>query len=307
MADDATVCNELLTVLDWVRWTASEFERAGLFYGHGTDNSWDEALQLVLWATDVPWQRFDQVVNARLTLREKQTVLRGKHRRIEERLPLPYVTGQAWFCGLSFTINNTVLVPRSPIAELIQSGFSPWLTTEPDSVLDLCTGSGCIGIATAHAFPEAQIDLSDISAEALAVAELNIARHECGARVRVVQSDLFEQLPGKYDLIVSNPPYVDAEDMAGLPPEFLAEPRLALESGDDGLDFTRRLLGAAAQHLNPGGLLVVEVGNSAVALEQAFPAIPFMWVELQNGGDGVFLLSREQLLEYADTVADSRR
>lgn len=304
MTDDSIICDELLSVLDWVRWTASEFDRAGLFYGHGTDNSWDEAIQLVLWVTCVPWQRFEQVVGARLTRAEKQTILECRRRRIEERLPLPYVTGQAWFCGLPFTVNDTVLVPRSPIAELIQSGFSPWLTVEPESILDLCTGSGCIGIAAAYAFPDATVDLSDISADALAVADLNIARHNCADRVRAVHSDLFEQLPGTYNLIVSNPPYVDADDMAALPPEFLAEPRLALESGSDGLDFTRRLLREAARHLNPGGILVVEVGNSAAALEQTFPTVPFTWVDLQNGGDGVFLLSREQLLEYAGTVAE---
>lgn len=304
MADDALVCGELLTVLDWVRWTASEFERAELYFGHGTDNSWDEAVQLVLWVTNVPWQRFDQVVNARLTGTEKNTMLQCLRRRIEKRMPLPYVTGQAWFCGLPFTVNESVLVPRSPIAELIQSGFAPWLTADPAMVLDLCTGSGCIGIATAYAFPEAQVDLSDISAAALAVAELNIARHRCADRVRTVSSDLFEQLPGTYDLIVSNPPYVDADDMAGLPPEFRAEPRLALESGSDGLDFTRRLLQEAAEHLGPDGILVVEVGNSAAALEQAFPAVPFTWVELQNGGDGVFVLTREQLQEHAGTTVE---
>ncbi len=305
MADDATLYDELLTVLDWVRWTASEFERAGLFYGHGTDNSWDEAIQLVLWATSVPWQRFDHIIGARLTRAEKQAVLDGKRRRIDERIPLPYVTGQAWFCGLPFAVDASVLVPRSPIGELIQAGFSPWLTIEPESILDLCTGCGCIGIAAAYAFPDARVDLSDISGPALAVAERNIARHKCEDRVCAVRSDLFEQLPGRYDLIISNPPYVDACDMAALPQEFLAEPRLALESGADGLDFTRRLLREAAKHLNPGGILVVEVGNSAVALEQAFPSLPFTWVELQNGGDGVFLLSREQLLEYL--VAEAER
>ena len=195
-------------------------------------------------------------------------------------------------------------MPRSPIGELIQAGFSPWLTAGPESILDLCTGCGCIGIAVAYAFPDALVDLSDISGPALAVANRNIARHNCEDRVRAVRSDLFEQLPGRYDLILSNPPYVDAGDMAALPPEFLAEPRLALESGEDGLDFTRRLLREAAAHLNPGGLMVVEVGNSAVALEQAFPTVPFTWVELQNGGDGVFLLSREQLLEYVAVEAE---
>ncbi len=302
MGSEDTVCKELKTVLDWIRWTSSRFERAGLHFGHGTDNAWDEAIQLVAATIALPWQRLEQVLPARLTRTEKAELLRACERRISERVPLPYLTGEAWFAGLKFAVDRRVLIPRSPIAELIQAEFAPWLLQSPDSILDLCTGSGCIGIACAYAFPEAVVDLSDLSEDALAVAQTNVARHELGDRVRTVQSDLFEHLPDRYDLIVSNPPYVDEPDMSTLPPEFHWEPRLALESGSDGLDFTRRLLREAADHLNPGGVLLVEVGNSAEALHTAFPTVPFTWIDLQHGGDGVFMLTAEQLHEHRNAL-----
>lgn len=296
---DSTIFDELVSVRDWVRWGASEFQRAGLFFGHGTDNAWDEAAQLVLWSIATPWERLSQIVDTRLTSAEKRAIAALFQRRLMERLPVPYITGVAYFAGLEFKVTADTLIPRSPIAELIEQGFQPWLSSEPEFVLDLCTGCGCIGIAIAHAFPEAHVDLSDLSEPALAVAQQNIAEHALLDRVKAVHSDLFEQLPGCYDMIVSNPPYVDAEDMASLPVEYAAEPRLALESGADGLEFTRRLLREAADHLNDGGLLIVEVGNSAVALESAFPEVPFTWLEFARGGHGVFLLSREQLVTYA--------
>ncbi|MCP4465779.1 MAG: 50S ribosomal protein L3 N(5)-glutamine methyltransferase [Halieaceae bacterium] len=222
-------------------------------------------------------------------------------RRCKERLPLPYLTGEAWFAGLSFSVDERVLIPRSPIAELIERGFEPWLANQSvASILDLCTGGGCIGIACAHYFEEAAIDLADLSDDALAVAADNIARYELQQRVSTIQSDLFSALQGRsYDLIVSNPPYVDTEDLASMPAEYQHEPALALGSGADGLVLPRRILREAPRHLNDGGLLVVEVGNSGIALEQAFPGVAFTWVEFERGGHGVFVFSREELVQLA--------
>jgi ribosomal protein L3 glutamine methyltransferase len=296
---DPSVLKELLTVRDWVRWGASEFQRAELFFGHGTDNAWDEAVQLVLWAIRTPWERLPNIVDTRLVESEKKQILELYEQRIFQRVPVPYLTGTAYFAGLEFKVTRDTLIPRSPIAELIDQQFSPWLIEEPNAILDLCCGSGCIGIAVANAFPDANVDLSDISADALQVAQENIRFHQLEEKVKAVQSDLFENLPGKYDLIVSNPPYVDKHDMDTLPEEYRVEPRLALESGDDGLDFTRRLLKEAVDHLNDNGVLIVEVGNSAAALEECFPNVPFMWLEFARGGHGVFLLTREQLVEFA--------
>ncbi len=288
--------DELLTIRDFFRWAASEFIDAKLFYGHGTDNPWDEAEQLVLHAIHLAPPLGDEWLDARLTRHERERVVLNIQRRIEERIPAAYITGQAWFAGLPYSVDERVLVPRSPIAELIENRFAPWLVNEPQQILDLCTGSGCIGIACAHAFPDAEVQLSDISYDALAVAEENIQQHGMAERVFALQSDLFENLLGqRFDLIVSNPPYVDAEDMASLPDEFHAEPELGLSSGEDGLDFTRRLLKEAEDLLTEDGLLVVEVGNSWPALEEAYPALPFTWVEFERGGHGVFILSARDL------------
>ena len=221
-------------------------------------------------------------------------------RRIDERLPAAYLTGKAWFCGLPFKVDERVLVPRSPIAELIANEFSPWLRAAPKRVLDLCTGSGCIGIACAYAFPGAEVLLSDISADALAVAQDNIALHELADRVSVCESDGLASVPGKFDLIVSNPPYVDQSDLDAMPAEFHAEPVLGLASGNDGLDFTRELLSTAATALNDDGLLVCEVGNSWNALESAFPELPFIWMELEQGGHGVFVLTAAELRAHVE-------
>ena len=217
--------------------------------------------------------------------------------------PLP-ISGRAWFCGLPFTVDERVIVPRSPIAELVFNGFQPWCEQEPRRILDLCSGSGCIGIACAYAFQDAEITLSDISPEALSIADINIGQHDVAQRVHALQSDLFAGLSGeKFDLIVSNPPYVDARDMAEMPDEYQHEPELALASGDDGLDFTRRLLREAHQHLSEEGVLVVEVGNSWVALETAFPTVPFLWLEFSEGDAGVFVLTRDQLFEHRESFA----
>ena len=288
--------DQLSTIRDFLRWAASEFIAAKLFYGHGTDNPWDEAEQLVLHAIHLAPPLGDEWLDARLTGSERARVVANIQRRIEERIPAAYITGQAWFAGLPYVVDERVLVPRSPIAELIEKRFAPWLTQEPLQILDLCTGSGCIGIACAYAFPDAEVQLSDISFDALAVAEENIHQHGIADRVFAMQSDLFENLLGqKFDLIVSNPPYVDADDMASLPEEFHAEPELGLASGDDGLDFTRRLLKEAQDYLTEDGLLVVEVGNSWPALEAAYPDLPFVWAEFERGGHGVFVLTAQDL------------
>lgn len=216
-------------------------------------------------------------------------------RRIEERVPAPYLIGEAWYCGLPYLVDERVLIPRSPIAELIEQQFRPWLTGQPQRILDLCTGSGCIGIACAMQFPQAQVELLDLSFDALAVAEANIQRLEVDDRVMALQSDLFSAASGRYDLIVSNPPYVDADDMACLPDEFHHEPELALAAGDDGLDLVHVLLKQARQYLTDDGVLVVEVGNSWPALAAAYPQLPFQWQEFERGGHGVFVLKAADL------------
>lgn len=291
------LCDELLTLRDFIRWGASEFTAAKLYFGHGTDNAWDEAEQLVLHAVHLTPPLAEEWLSARLTRVEREAVLANLQRRIQERIPAAYITGQAWFAGLPFAVDERVLVPRSPIGELIQKQFSPWLENAPAHILDLCTGSGCIGIACAYAFPDAEVQLSDISFDALAVAEENIQQHDLEDRVFAMQSDLFENLAGqKFDLIVSNPPYVDADDLATMPPEYQAEPEIGLGSGDDGLDFTRRLLQEARNYLTDDGVLIVEVGNSWVALEAAYPDLPFTWIEFERGGHGVFMLRKADLV-----------
>lgn len=296
MSQSESVCDELLTIRDFLRWGASEFTAANLFYGHGTDNPWDEAEVLVLHALHLTPPLANDWLDSRLTRAERERVLANLVRRVQERIPAAYITGQTWFAGLPFVVDERVLVPRSPLGELIQKRFEPWLIQSPQRILDLCTGSGCIGIACAYSFPEAEVQLSDISYDALDVAWENIQRHDLEDRVFALQSDLFENLQGQvFDLIVSNPPYVDADDMASLPDEYHAEPELGLASGDDGLDFTRRLLAEAADYLTDSGLLVVEVGNSWLALKDAYPELPFTWVEFERGGHGVFMLTKMDL------------
>ena len=302
MSQTQDISNELFSLRDYLRWGISEFGRAGLFFGHGTDNAYDEARVLISHVLNLPFDFADDLLDARLTKVERESILSLLERRINERLPAAYLTREAWFAGLSFYVDERVLVPRSPIAELIGQGFEPWLCgSYPQRILDLCSGSGCIGIACAYQFEDATVDLADISLDAINVADINIARHDLSDRVRAVQSDVFEWLAGeRYDLIVSNPPYVDAEDLADMPEEYHREPALGLASGPDGLDITRQILRHAAEYLNPNGILVVEVGNSCIALDEAFPMVPFMWLEFERGGHGVFVMTREQLLEYAD-------
>lgn len=301
--DALAAIDELRTCRDFLRFGETCLRRGEVFHGHGFDDPWDEVLQLLLHVLHLPHDSDPRLLDARLLRSEREALVALLRKRVNERVPTPYLTGEAWFCGLPFKVNEQVLIPRSPIAELIENNFQPWLTDEPQRLLDLCTGSGCIAIALAHAFPYADVDASDLSEAALAVAQENVERHGLAEQVSLFQGDGLEAVAsvaaanGGYDLIVSNPPYVDAEDMASLPQEYRHEPSLALESGADGLDFTRQLLARAADFLNPGGLLVVEVGNSAPALEAAFPQLPFTWLEFERGGDGVFLLTREQLAD----------
>ena len=278
------------------------FETSDLYFGHGTDNAWDEAVFLVFYALDLPPDADRSVLNQQLTDIQCKAIHQLFEQRIRDRIPAVYLTGRAWFCGLPFAVDKRVIIPRSPIAELIMSGFHPWCSTEPQRLLDLCTGSGCIGIACAYAFENAEVVLSDICADALQVAQQNIQQHDLAARVSAVQSDLFENLAGqKFDLIVSNPPYVDADDYASMPDEYFHEPELALASGNDGLDFTRRLLREAHDYLTEHGVLIVEVGNSGEALDRLFPSVPFLWLEFSEGDGGVFLLTRDQLLEHRES------
>ena len=289
--------SELTTLTDFMRWGASRFVEAGLTYGHGLSSPLDEAVYLVLRTLHLPVDTPNTYWSSVLTKSEKQDVIDVLKRRINEKIPAAYIIQEGWFAGLQFYIDERVLVPRSPIVELVENQFSPWVEADDvETVLDLCTGSGCIGIACAYAFPYAQVDLSDVSDEALQVANINIEKHDATQRVSAIQSDLFANLEGKkYDLIVSNPPYVDQEDMQALSPEFHHEPELGLSSGNDGLDITKTILQEAAAHLTENGVLVVEVGNSQYALMELYPDFPFQWVEFERGGDGVFITNKQDL------------
>lgn len=291
--------DDLHSVRDYLRYASSRFAASPLFFGHGTDNVWDEAVQLVMRSLHLPLENNTVFLDARLTWEERNTILERIDRRVNERVPLAYLLGEAWFMGMPFHVDERVLVPRSPIGELIENGFQPWLGDRPvERILDLCTGSGCIGIGAASVFVDAEVVLSDISADALEVAESNIDLHGLRGRVSAVQSDVFEKVEGRFDVIVSNPPYVDAEDLADMPDEYRHEPELGLAAGQDGLDIAHRILAGAADHLTPGGLLVVEVGNSWAALDDAYPDLPLTWLEFENGGDGVFVIGEAELRQW---------
>lgn len=299
---------ELITIRDLIRFATSQFNEAGLYFGHGTDNAWDDASALVFHTLHLPHSLYANTIDTRITKEERVNILDLIDQRIKRRLPVPYLTKEAWFSGLSFYIDERVLIPRSPIAELIEKQFEPWIDAEDVThILDLCTGSGCIAIACAKAFSNAKVDASDISSDALTVAKINTLRHHVEEQVTLIHSDLFDTLPAaQYDIIVSNPPYVSAAEMSELPDEYQHEPQSGLAAGVDGLDFARRILKDAPAYLSPHGILVVEVGNSEAALADAYPNIPFTWLTFENGGGGVFVLTKEQLVGYNDGILSNK-
>ncbi len=291
--------SDLHSIKDYLRWVYSNFNRSDIFFGHGQDNPWDETVQLVLGGLQLPLDIPTDLYEGRLTQSERQRVITLLIARLGQRIPTAYLINSAWFCGLEFYVDERVLIPRSPIGELIQNRFEGLVRREPKRILDMCTGSGCIAIACADYFPEAEVDAVDLSVDALNVAEFNIERHRMTERVFPLQSDLFEQLPQEqYDLIVTNPPYVDEEDIDDMPAEFHHEPMMALEAGQDGLILVKRILAQAADYLTDDGVLVCEVGNSMVHLIEQYPSVPFKWIDFKQGGDGVFALTKTQLREY---------
>jgi len=289
-----------ITPRQLIDWASKEFESSNLYYGHGTDNAYDEAVFMVLRSLDIPFDVADNLLNHPLDASAIDKVVSLINERISTRKPAAYLLNEAWFAGLPFFVNEHVLVPRSPFAELIAEQFSPWCDADNvKSILDIGTGSGCIAIASALAFPDAKVDAVDISADALAVARRNIERHELQQRVTLFQSDLFDEIKDRqYDLIIANPPYVDDEEMAALPAEYQHEPLLGLHAGQDGLDIVKRILESAADHLTERGVIAVEVGNSQHALSEQYPDVPFLWLEFEHGGEGVFLLTREELQQW---------
>ncbi|MBV1911486.1 MAG: 50S ribosomal protein L3 N(5)-glutamine methyltransferase [Kangiellaceae bacterium] len=287
---------ELVTIQDMIRWTYCRFEENELCYGHGNDNPWDESVSLILQTLSMPLDTPDLILQSRLTMTEKTLICERVSRRINKHIPIAYLTNKALFCESEYFVDQRVLIPRSPIGELIQNHFEPWIEYQSvENVLDLCTGSGCIAIACGQYFPDAIVDGGDISTDCIEVAEINRDRLQQD-NVAFYQSDLFDNIPAKkYDIIVSNPPYVDAEDFDEIPAEYLAEPKLGLTSGNDGLELTRKILKQADEYLAEEGILVIEVGNSAQSLEEIYPDIEFTWLEFERGGLGVFLLTKAQL------------
>lgn len=290
---------ELLTLRDLLRFSVSRFNEVGIFFGHGSDNAWDEAVYLLLHSLHLPPDRLEPFLDARLTSEERSRALLIIEKRIKDRLPAAYLTNEAWLGEHRFYVDERVIVPRSFIAELLEEQLEPWIE-DPwavTDVLDLCTGSGCLAILAALAFPEAAVDAVDLSPDALAVAQRNVADYELEERVQLIHSDLFAALDPvrRYDLIISNPPYVDAAAMRALPTEYRREPEMALAAGEDGLDLVRIMLREAKARLNPGGILVVEIGHNRDVLEAAYPTLPFTWLDTRAGDEYVFLLRREEL------------
>ncbi|RLQ20199.1 50S ribosomal protein L3 N(5)-glutamine methyltransferase [Seongchinamella sediminis] len=300
---DETTTDQL-TVGQAIQYCWEQLHDSAVFYGHGTDNPWDEAVQLVLAVAGLPADAGDGVLPHVVSVTQRAEIERLLKRRIEEHVPLPYLLGKAWFAGLEFGCDPRAIIPRSPIAELILHDYQPWYAgPEPARILDMCCGGGCIGLAAAY-YSKARVDLVDLDPEALALAAENRERLGLAHRVQIHQSDLFDALaPQRYDLILSNPPYVDAGDLASMPAEYHHEPELALGSGPDGLSLTRRILARAADYLSDTGLLVVEVGNSWEALEAAYPRVPFTWLEFEHGGHGVFALSAAELQEFSASLS----
>jgi ribosomal protein L3 glutamine methyltransferase len=290
---------DLVTLRDWLRYAVTRFGEAGLAFGHGTTNAYDEAAYLLLHALHLPLDRLEPFLDARLTQPERVRVAELMQRRIDQRVPAAYLTHEAWLGDFRFYVDERVIVPRSFIAGLLPDGFAAYVgdADAVHNVLDLCTGSGCLAILLAHAYPAAEIDAVDISSDALAVAQRNVSDYGLTERINLIRSDLFANLADKsYDLIASNPPYVTAVAMADLPPEYRHEPALALAGGEDGLDAVRRILKDAPRFLAPGGSLVVEIGHNRAGVELAFPRLPFVWLETEGSADAVFLLTREELV-----------
>lgn len=294
-----TEVHDLATLRDWLRYAVSRFGEAGLAFGHGSANAYDEAAYLILHALHLPLDRLEPFLDATLTQGERTRLLELLVRRVDQRVPAAYLTHEAWLGEFRFYVDERVLIPRSFIAELLPDGLAPWVG-EPDAVaaaLDMCTGSGCLAILLAHAYRDADIDAVDVSADALTVAQRNVADYGLADRINLIRSDLFANLPEKsYDLIISNPPYVTSVAMAGLPPEYRHEPALALAGGEDGLDAVRTLLREAPRFLNPDGTLVVEVGHGRAAVELAWPRLPFVWMETATAPDSVFVLKRADII-----------
>ncbi|MDD4978753.1 MAG: 50S ribosomal protein L3 N(5)-glutamine methyltransferase [Gallionella sp.] len=289
---------DLFTIRDYVRFAVSRFHQANLFFGHGSSEAYDEAVYLVLHTLHLPLDRLEPFLDARLTESERSALIHILQRRVEERIPAAYLTKEAFLGEFSFYVDERVIVPRSFIAELLRDSLSPWVA-DPEavhSVLDMCTGSGCLAILAAHMFPNAGVDAVDLSLDALDVAQHNVDDYELNDRVQLIESDLYAKLGNKkYDLIISNPPYVDAPSVADLPPEYLHEPELALGSGEDGLDATRTILKHAAKHLTDNGILIVEIGHNRDILESVYPKLPFTWLDVTAGDQFVFMLHRNDL------------
>ena len=311
MINNNTTVNEIITVRDWIRLAVSEFEASDIFYGHGTDNAYDEAVWLIMSALHLPMDTLNNFLDARLTSTERTKLAALIEQRITQHIPTAYLVKEAWLQGLKFYVDERVLIPRSFIAELLNQddagnwGLSPWIEFPElvESAADICTGSGCLGILLASAFPNAAIDVIDISQDAIDVANINIANYGLQDQVTAIQSDMFSALQDKkniykkYDVIISNPPYVDAPSMAALPAEYQNEPQLALGSGVAGLDHTHTILREAANHLNDDGILIVEIGHNREALEAAYPNLVFNWLEVSSGNEFVFLLTKSQLTQ----------
>lgn len=301
-------CDELSTVADVLRWSVTQFENNDLFYGHGTDNSWDEAIVLLVHFLNIDSDNLPHILQAKLTNSERIEYFTLLEQRINQRVPLPYITNQAWFAGMDFYVDERVLIPRSPVAEAIRNNLQPWLTTSHDlEVLEIGTGSACIACALVEQFVHQNININvdavDISKDALEVAKINVSHHGFDTYINLIESDLFSNLDKKsYDLIITNPPYVDQSEMDALPVEFTHEPRGALAAGDDGLDLVTKILEQSAAHLNNNGILIVEVGASQAALEAKYPNLAFTWIDFEHGGEGVFILTKEQLEEYYKNV-----
>lgn len=290
---------ELHTIRDWLRFAVSQFENSDIFYGHGTDNSYDEAVWLIMSALHLPMETLNNFLDARLTQSERDKLAQFIEQRITKHTPTAYLLKEAWLQGFKFYVDERVLIPRSFIAELLASDLSPWVEFPEmiESAADICTGSGCLGVLLANSFPNAAIDVVDISQDAIDVCNINIANYGLENQITAIKSDMFSALAGKkYDIIISNPPYVDAPSMAALPAEYQNEPQLALGSGTAGLDHTHTLLREAASYLNDDGLLIVEIGHNREALEASYPNTIFNWLETSSGNEFVFLLTKEQLI-----------